>query len=71
MYSEFSKTSMHTEVCHVILPNEFIVFFESFIQLFSPLVWRRAHTLVIDAILCRGHRTVAFCVRTVGLGKCP
>ena len=53
------------------LPNEFIIFLESFRQLFSPSVWGWAQTLVTGAILCQGRRTVASCLRAVGLGNIP
>ena len=53
------------------LPNEFIIILESFRKLFSPSVRGRAQTLVMGAILCQGNRTVASCLRAVGLGNSP
>jgi len=53
------------------LPNEFVIFLESFRKLFSPSVWGWAQTLVMGAILCQGNRTVASCLRAVGLGNSP
>ena len=53
------------------LPNEFVIFLDAFRPLFSPSVWRWAQTLVLGAILCQGNRTVASCLRAVGLGNTP
>ena len=53
------------------LPNEFVIFLDAFSQLFSSSVWGRAQTLVMGAILCQGNRTVASCLRAVGLGNSP
>ncbi len=53
------------------LPNEFVIFLDALRPLFSPSVWRWAQTLVLGAILCQGNRTVASCLRAVGLGNTP
>ena len=53
------------------LPNEFIIILVSFRKLFSASVWGWAQTLVMGAILCQGNRTVASCLRAVGLGNSP
>ena len=53
------------------LPTEFVVLLDAFRPLFSPSVWQWAQTLVMGAILCQGNRTVASCLRAVGLGNTP
>ena len=53
------------------LPHEFLLFFVDFQKLFSPSVWCLAQTLVMGAILGQGDKTVASCLRAVGLGDTP
>ena len=53
------------------LPQEFLIFFIDFQKLFSPSVWCSVQTLVTGAILCQGDKTVASCLRAVGLGNTP
>jgi len=53
------------------LPNEFLLFFEPFKQLFSSSVWMMFQTLTMGTILSHGNRTVASALRSVGLENSP
>ncbi len=49
------------------LPQGIITILVSFAPLFSRPVWEHAQVLLVGAILCRGPRTVASALRTLGL----
>ena len=49
------------------LPQDIITILVSFAPLFSRPVWEHAQVLLVGAILCRGPRTVASALRTMGL----
>jgi len=51
------------------LPPLFVSLLKTFAPLFSDRVWRHAQVLLIGALLAPGQRTVASCLRIVGLGR--
>ena len=53
--------TLPTAILHILLP---------FAPLFSNRVWAHAQLLVAGALLTPGRRTVAACLRAVGLGEC-
>jgi len=54
-----------------MLPDVALMVLSSFAQLFTRPVWKHVQVLVAGAILCRGPRTVAGVLRTLGMADEP
>ena len=54
-----------------MLPGVALMVLGSFAPLFTRPVWEHIQVLVAGAILCRGPRTVASVLRTLGLADEP
>lgn len=52
------------------LPAVILTLLAEFADMFTPLTWRYAQSLLIGSILANGKRTVSSALRVMGLANC-